>query len=154
HGPVALLHHRPRDLLLRDARHLGHARDAITNVAGMALLRLTLPRPLPGCALEHAGHYTRDAAWPVAATHHSVPALSPLSTIELLPRSRYCTWAEARCTVQITGSLALTRSSASMFSSPCPVLPKVRNGLSMPTLQLTPATNLRATGPARGVNPD
>src|SRR5262245_61222107 len=112
----------------------------------MMLLQLALPRPLARDALEHAGHHRGDAARLVVVTHRS----SPLSTIADLPRSMYCTWAEDRCTAQITGSRSLTRSSASMFSSPCPVLPKVRKGLLMATLQLTPATNLRVTNELDG----
>ena len=65
--------------------------------------------------------------------------------IELLPRSAYWMYADARCSAQITGWLALARTLANVLSSPSPVDPKARNGLLIPTLQLAPVTNLRET---------
>jgi hypothetical protein len=44
--------------------------------------------------------------------------------IEDLPRSAYWTYADARCSAQITGWLALALTLARVFSSPSPVDPK------------------------------
>ena len=63
--------------------------------------------------------------------------------IELLPRSANWMCAEARCSAQITGWLALARTLASVLSSPSPVDPNRRNGLVMAALQLAPVTNSR-----------
>ena len=65
--------------------------------------------------------------------------------IELLPRSAYWMYADARCRAQITGELALARTFAKVLSNPSPVDPKARNGLLIPTLQLAPVMNLRET---------
>ena len=74
--------------------------------------------------------------------------------IELLPRSAYWMWADARCRAQITGWVALARTLANVASNPSPVRPKERNGLLIPTLQLAPVTiNLRVAG-APCVSPD
>jgi hypothetical protein len=65
--------------------------------------------------------------------------------IEDLPRSAYWMYAEARCSAQITGWLALARTLARLFSSPSPVEPKARNGLLIAALQFAPVTILRDT---------
>ena len=68
--------------------------------------------------------------------------------IELLPRSAYWTYADAKCRAQITGGLALARTFSKVLSSPSPVDPNARNGLLMPTLQLAPVMNLRGNASA------
>ena len=63
--------------------------------------------------------------------------------IDDLPRSAYWMYADARCSAQMTGEVALARTLANVLSSPSPVDPKARNGLLIPTLQLAPVMNLR-----------
>src|SRR5262245_21485738 len=83
--PVALLHHLLGKLLLRGARDRGQALLAIAPRGGVALLRLTLPRPLAGRTLQHAGHHGGDAARLVAVTHRAAPRRRRRSA-----RSRIC----------------------------------------------------------------
>ena len=61
--------------------------------------------------------------------------------IELLPRSAYWMYADARCSAQMTGVVALARTLANVLSNPSPVEPKARNGLLIPTLQYAPVMN-------------
>jgi hypothetical protein len=50
--------------------------------------------------------------------------------------------AEAKCSAQITGWLAVARTLASVLSSPSPVVPNRRNELPMAALQLAPVYDL------------
>jgi hypothetical protein len=61
-GHVGIFQNAPRRLLLRRAWLPGHARDPISDVAGMPLLRFLLPRPFAGRGLDRIEDVVSDVA--------------------------------------------------------------------------------------------
>ena len=112
----------------------------------MPFLGFLLPRPFAGRGLDGIDDVVGDVARAAGfLSQSSGCSASSVRMIELLPRSAYWMYADARCSAQITGWLALARTLARVFSSPSPVDPKRRNGLLIPALQFAPVTNLRDT---------
>src|SRR5262245_25326131 len=98
----------------------------------MALLGLFHLGPLSCHALEDTDNVIAQISRSLRfrfLCHSSSCATSLVVMIALLLRSAYCTYADARCSTQMTGCCVFALTLCSVLSSPSPVRPNDRNGL-------------------------